>query len=1306
MIMRFFLICACLFYLLPIFSQSQYVFKQFTTNDGLSNNTILSITQDNTGCIWFATYDGLTVYDGKEFKVLRYDPSFINNGLPKGQAQEIIVDNNGYKWILFENNQLVRLINRKGICEFYSIPKTDIKECKILNDQNGNLILKCDTFFYQYQKGIDKLLLLISNSESLIYIKEKEVQKTRIVSDFSKKHTYDNIFDVYINDSYHKIIVSTTNAGVWIKSDKQSSVFKNFRNFKSQNNNIPSDEFYCSFIDREGNLWMGTKDAGVVMGQRTDVLTSEKDFIWKNNDAETNGTIRAIFKDKKSLVIGTYNNGIEVYKNGKSQYYSFKEQNGERWNWIRSLYKDKKGNFWIGSYAGLIKTNSDFSFIKKYIPGNNTTTIRYNRIYSITENENGFIYFGAWGGIDVYNSESKTFIEFDSLLNLPPLHVRKLMFDTKGFLWVGTENSGVYKLDVKKNSVVSHFLETGRGNTKISSNSIFDLCEGDNGHIYIGTFGGVNIISQDGSVDQLQIVNNQIPTTLVYKLFYTGNGNLWFSTSKCLAKLSLENRNVRIYNSNDGFQILDYTEGAGFQDKDSTLYFGGNNGVMGFNPKNIRVNELLPVLYINDFSVDNKEIQVAYNDSVYIFSSSTENIDFQLSGFMLNQPGKTKLAWKLIPYENEFNVRNSQEAKIHYSHLPSGDYSLVVKASNADHIWSKPKQILSFAIPKPFWQETYFYILLFIFIAVIITIILKWRFNIIRKRNVHLEHIIKQRTEKINNQKQDLEKAFAELENKNAKVSAQRDKILSQHAHLLEMHAQMEELNLLKQKFFTNVSHDIRTPLTLISGPLSELITDESLDRNHMDTLERMKYNVNYIVQLLDQVLDKKSLELGGLQRIMTQGDLVGVCKSVVNSFQDQVKVNKQSISITSNHESYYMRFDYDKLQQIVYNIIANAVKFTDQGGIINCDLQIQENKFGLTISDTGIGISKDSLEFIFDRYYQINKSSKETKGSGIGLSMVRDFVKLLEGEIRVESEPGKGTLFSLSFRIDQDSDVVMQQDDKHELKGKDEAVSLENTRDQSSVLVVEDNDQLRFYLKQLLDKKYKVITAENGQVAQKILRKNKAFDLIISDWMMSLVDGITLCKYVKKKDTLNHIPFLILSALGQVENQKEGYLAGADDYISKPFEPELLFLKIENLINRQKTIEKTAKVDAFIKPDIQDDKSFDEKLVLKINEVLNENLSNTEFNQHILAEKLGVSQMQLYRRVKGNLLQTPNELIRSARIKKAKSLLCSNKDYTINEVSFMSGFNDPKYFSRCFTKENGMSPTEFKKENQGAERE
>ncbi len=1295
--MRIFLICVYLIIQLPIFSQSQYIFKQLTTNDGLSNNTILDIYQDNTGCIWFATYDGLTIYDGKDFKVLRYDPLFGDKGLPKGQAKRIIADNNGYKWILFENNQLVRLVDKTGNCKIYNIPSSSTIKYTMLKDKSGNLVIECDTCYYSYQKKTDRFIPLSQNSETYIDIKQTQILKSEISSEFTKNHSSVNLFDVYISDLHQEVVVSTTNAGVWIKRNKETGFFKNYRNFKSGKDNIPTNEIYCSLIDREGNLWLGTKDAGVVMGQRVESLTSENGLFWEKNDAESNGTIRAIFKDEHYLVLGTYNNGIEVYKNNKSRSYSFKEPDGERWNWIRSLFKDSKGNIWIGSYAGLTKTNSEFSFMKRFVPGSNNTSIRHNRIYSIAENKNGFVYFGAWGGIDVFNPESNTFIEFDSLLNLPPLHVRKLMFDSKGFLWVGTESSGVYKLDVNNNSIVRHFIEEGEVDTKISSNSIFDICEDYKGNIYLGTFGGVNLISQTGKIDRLINVNNQIPTTLVYKLFWVNDGNLWFSTSKCLAKLSVAEQNVRIYDTNDGFPISDYTEGAGFQDQSGSLFFGGNNGVMGFNPEKIRTNRLLPVLYIHDFWVDNKEVQVGNKDSVYTFTSSSENVDLELSGFMLNQPGKTKLAWKLIPYEKEFTVKNSQDAKLHYSDLPSGNYSLVVKASNADHIWSKPNQILSFSIPKPFWQETYFFILIFLFISATIIVIIRWRFNLIRKRNIHLEQIIEQRTEKINKQKQDLEQAFSELENKNEKLLAQRDKILSQHEHLLEMHAQMEELNVLKQKFFTNVSHDIRTPLTLISGPLTELMGDESLDCQHVDTLERMKYNVNYIVQLLDQVLDKKSLELGGLQKIMTQGDVVGVCKSVINSFKDQVTINKQNIEFLSSHGAYYMRFDYDKLQQIIYNIIANAVKFTDKGGTISCNLQIHDNDFELCISDTGIGISPDRLEFIFDRYYQINKSSNETKGNGIGLSMVSDFVKLLEGEIKVESEPGKGTLFFLSFGIEKEKDDVLQLTEIQALKTKSNVSVSDNIEEKNTVLIVEDNDQLRLYLKQLLDKKYKVITAQNGQVAQEILRKNKAFDLIISDWMMSLVDGITLCKYVKKKDSLNHIPFLILSALGQVENQKEGYLAGADDYISKPFEPEIFFLKIENLINRQKTVEQTAKVDALIQPEIKNEKTFDEKLVLKINEVLNENLSNTDFNQHVLAEKLGVSQMQLYRRVKGNLLQTPNELIRSARIKKAKSLLSSNSNYTINEVSYMSGFNDPKYFSRCFTKEYGMSPTEFK---------
>ncbi|NJO88789.1 MAG: HAMP domain-containing histidine kinase [Chloroflexia bacterium] len=352
---------------------------------------------------------------------------------------------------------------------------------------------------------------------------------------------------------------------------------------------------------------------------------------------------------------------------------------------------------------------------------------------------------------------------------------------------------------------------------------------------------------------------------------------------------------------------------------------------------------------------------------------------------------------------------------VKYKGLQPGEYQLVVKSANADGIWSDEKLLYHFKIDKPFWMEYYFILSASVLLVLLSLLLIRIRFVQIKKKNQHLEMLVANRTSKIERQKQELENANIALEEKNSKVLAQRDQILAQRDHLLEMHAKLEEMNQLKQKFFTNISHDIKTPLALISAPLEEILRDKSIPENLGPKLKRMQTNIQYVMQLLDQILDKKKLEIGGMNVIQTHGDIVEECRKVVDSYADQVRLQDINLHFSCNYTSYHQRYDYEKLQQIVFNLMANAFKFTTSQGSINFRLIINKDSFEIEVSDTGIGIPADRIKYIFDRYYQVGKSSnKEIQGSGIGLSLVRDFVSILKGKIEVLSAEGKGSKFTI----------------------------------------------------------------------------------------------------------------------------------------------------------------------------------------------------------------------------------------------------------------------------------------------------
>ncbi|MBL4560025.1 MAG: response regulator [Labilibaculum sp.] len=1288
-----------------LFGLSPVRFQQITTEDGLSNNTILSIDQDHFGRIWFATYDGLTCFDGIGYHIFHHIPLQVGNTIPNCKAEQILVDSIGNVWALFENNELIRIEGNQGGCISYS---------HLQDGSNSSVELALDK---------DGMLLLISNETNFKYIPEKDdfipyqltdfKKRSELIADIQKKLEQIipdvKVFSFYKSTKDHSLWISTLNYGIFEIPNGDYSKAINYQDSAKDTYCISCNEVYCIFVDRSGNVWAGTKDGGVNRSFVTG--NSFRAYLHNNNSENTipSGTIRAVYKEKNGkLWIGTYNKGIAVLNKDVYSYIKFsKEKQSDKWDWIRCIYQTSDGYIWVGTYAGLCRIHPETMEKKYFDPGLGKNSISKGRIYSITEDAKGNLFIGEWGSIDYFDRKENTFTRIDTISNLEGKNIRKLLLSMDGRLWIGTESSGVSVIDTSNFKLINHYQNNVGCLNSINSNSIFDIYEDKTGTIWVGSFGGLNSISNTGTINNFYVINKSLQSTLIYKIYEDEKENLWCSTAKGIVRIKKKTQQIRVYDKSDGCLIFEFSEGAGYQDCYGNLFFGGGNGLSYFHPDSIATISNVPTVLLESVLVNEISLAIPYlasgQDSSFQFSAWENDLSFDIKSIMINSSGKNKIAWKLIPFDEEFQLVDGSVSKPKYFHLASGEYKLLVKSANADDVWSDTKQVFSFEIAKPFWMEIYFFISLACFVGLCIIFVSRFRLIQIKQRNQHLEGVVLRRTQKIENQKQDLERTNKVLEDRNAKVLAQKDQILAQRDHLLEMHNKLEELNRLKQNFFTNISHDIRTPLSLIVAPLSEMLQNKNLPLELIPKLQCMQTNSTYILQLLNQVLDKKKLEVGGLQLIFTQGDIIRAFKSTVNSFTDQVKSNGLNLSFSSNKESYSSRYDYDKLQQILFNLLANAIKFTPFGGKVACRLSFNNDGFEFSVADTGIGIPSDRIQHIFDRYYQVGKSLQaENQGVGIGLSLVNDFVKLLKGAVCVESEEEQGSKFTvrLPFLCNGKTGNIYSVTDVEDRKVENIEDSSANVNSHSLnkelILLVEDNCDLREYLTDILSGKYRVVAVENGCDAMRYLKKNCSVSLILSDWMMPKMDGIELCKMVKKKGRYQTIPFILLTALSEINNQKEGYWAGIDEFVSKPFDPELLFVKISNLIKRNKQIRKAARVNEIIKPENKQVKTFDEKLIEKLKTLVEEQISNSAFGQSELAKGLGMSQMQLYRKLKDLLQMAPNEFIRTIRIKRAIQLL-EKEGFTINEVSYMVGFNDPKYFSRCFTKELGTSPSKFR---------
>ncbi|MCG8697378.1 MAG: ATP-binding protein [Bacteroidales bacterium] len=1284
--------------------QAQLHFEHVSTGKGLSNNTVNGITQDIFGRIWLATYDGLTYFDGINYSIVRHVPNTENN-IPSGEALQILADSLGYVWIVFENQQLIQLYHSNGHCKTYNeLSKKLTHQLKLNLDSIGNLLIIDTLHHYRYNNELEEFEMI--SVESLpnpkTRINELQIQLSKLAPDAI-------VSSYFEHNSTGDVWIATLNEGIFKVPGGNFSRIENYHARLQVPHNISNDEVYSIFVDNAGGVWAGTKDGGVSRGYERkyqfNTLKSEDLLI----TPAKGGAIRAILKaNDSSLWLGTYNNGIIVRRNNLLNHIDLaKNKQLDKWNWVRSLYQSNDGKIWIGTYAGLCMLDTKTGKKEYYKPchnnNNNNNSITNGRIYSIAENNDENLFIAEWGSLSFFNRKYNEIKRIDTLNNISGKHIRKLLVDKNNKLWVGTESNGVYVLNTKTYEVEKHFVHSPTETNSLNSNSIFEIYQDKEGSMWIGNFGGINKITPSYQVENLSYVNQQLPSTLVYRIFTDEQDKIWCSTPHGI--VSIDKTKMRVYDKSDGCSISEFSEGAGYMDKEGVMYFGGVKGVSYFYPDSIIASNIVPNVMLSSFSINGEQSEYSYlassQNHYYSLSPNEDKVQFELTSISLGNPIKNQIAWKLEPYDSNFEYSFGPHSTITYRNLPYGEYTLLAKTCNADGTWSPAKELIKLRIEKPFWAEFYFSITFLLLIVILAILIGKLRIEKIKKSNIQLEELVNKRTLKIETQNKTLEEKNIRLEEQNSEILAQRDHISAQRDHLLEMHEKLEEANTIKQKFFTNISHDIRTPLSLILGPVNEIIASKSLPRDIQPKLKRIQNNTNYILQLLNQVLDKKKLEMGGLKLVYTQGDLVKECKDILLSFTDEAINNNIDLQFKSNKEHYETRFDHDKLQQVIFNLVANAIKFTPAQGTISCLLLFRDDMLDVIIEDTGIGIPSNRINHIFDRYYQIGKSRNSfTEGTGIGLSLVKDYVDLMAGEVSVESVEGEGSTFTvnlpLTVSVLEESIAV-----NNRITGTVEDISYTNTTSDSinskeNLLLVEDNTELTQYLKEVLENQFNVYNAENGKEAIKLLNKQVNFQIILSDWMMSEMDGIELCTTIKKKSKYNSIPFVLLTALSDIDNQKEAYHAGIDAFIAKPFDPELLILKINSLINSYRQVVQNAAIEQKLKPTENKVETNEDRLLAKIKETVEKEIANPCFDQNVLASEIGLSSTQLYRKLRELTKMAPNEFIRKVRLMRAAQML-ANDCYSVNEVSYNVGFNDPKYFSRCFSKEIGMSPSKYR---------
>jgi signal transduction histidine kinase/CheY-like chemotaxis protein/AraC-like DNA-binding protein len=968
-------------------------------------------------------------------------------------------------------------------------------------------------------------------------------------------------------------------------------------------------------------------------------------------------------------------------------------------------------------------------------------------IYCIYEDRFNDLWFGTFdAGIfklsrkeslrtDVYNAKFTHYLHsVTDTTSLLSNRIWSIYEDSESNLWIGTFLS-LEKFD-RENENFTHYLTNSVSNSETNQYEVNTIFESKNGQLWLGTSGG-GLATFDKNTETINYCKTPKE---VYGIIEDEKGYLWLSTAtNGICKYNTRTKTFQIFNSFDGLQGEAFERKAfGKLDK-GNLIFGGIKGVNIFHPDSIIENNYIPPIVITDFKLFNKSVaRLSKSDDRFkshfselksIELSYKENvfaIEFSALDFL--SPSNDKYAYKLEGFDKDWIYTDSENNSATYTNLDGGKYTFKVKGSNSNNLWNEEATELKITVHPPYWKKWWFRLLITLLITNIAIAIIRNRLKSYKIQKLELERLVRSKTSELTHQKEKLEQSNIELQK-------QKEEIISQRDNLKELANQVEEANFRKMRFFTNISHELRTPLTLLISPINRLLKSEKLDGKINDDLQLMRRNGLRLQKLVNQLMDFRKIETGTMPLLVSQNNIAVFIKNIKETFDGIANQYSINYTFTSEFSDINCWFDSDKVEKIVYNLLSNAFKYTQINGTITVNISILNiieihstyaqylvekgiNPVGeaveIVVADTGRGIADDKLEKIFNRFYQIeNVKAGLQEGTGIGLALAKDLIDLHKGEISVSSELGKGTNFKVKLPVSESffiengmKEALNYEPDTLELKSvlitedfqktgfEQPEISKETSPFNQKILIVEDNVDLRQFLKSCFIDNYTVIEAGNGGEGIEKALKNQP-DLILSDVMMPVINGMEMCLRLKQNIETSHIPVILLTARTLLEHQLEGLETGADDYITKPFESEILQLKVRNMIETRTKLAKSFSSNVAVEPNEISVSAVDAEFIEKAIEIINKNMANEDFNVEVFTQEIGMGRTLFFNKIRKLTNLSVNEFIQTVRLKKAIQLM-TESNIRVSEVCYDTGFSNPRYFATCFKKQFGKTPTEY----------
>lgn len=1323
-----FCVLACFF--ITIFCQAQsveehYYFKNLSIRNGLSQNTVNAILQDRKGFMWLGTKDGLNRYDGLSFRKFKHDaanPRSIGNSF----ITSLYEDFNGNIWVGTDAGVYIYYPEKEAFEEFdcQSLEKTRIERSvsMIAGDKQGRVWIAVEAqgmFCYDARQKLLRnypLSEISSNikcftfdsggtlwlgfyGDGLYYSKDNLATVHPYGSPEDGKREFEGgVITKIVQGNYNCLYIGSVKEGV-SELNLTSGQVRNLLAIDESGESIFCRDL-LPYSDNE--LWIGTESGIYIYNLRTAQFIHLRASLYDSYSLSDNA-IYALYKDREEgLWIGSYFGGVDYYPRQYTyfaKYYPKNIANSLHGKRVREFCRADDGTLWIGTEDGGLNhfnpKTKEFHFfepsagftnihglcmdgshlwvgtfskglrvidtrtgvvLRTYTEGHTPHSLNDNSIFSICRTSAGEIYLGTLFGLLRYN---RTQDSFDCIPELNGKFVYDIKEDSYGNLWLATYANGAYCYDVSARRWKNYVFDA-EDERSLPYDKVLSVFEDSYRQIWLTTQGGgFCLFHPDTETFTRYGLKDGLPNDVVYQIVEDDDRFLWLTTNNGLVRFDPKTMEMKVFSTANGLPTNQFNYRSGFKDEAGNIYLGSINGFVAFDPRTFAENRQVPAVAITDFLLFNKEVPVGETDSPLkssitfsdkvVLTADQNSFSFRIAALSYQAPRMNKLMYKLEGFDEGW-LTIGESPLVTYSNLGYGDYVFKVKASNSDGVWNEQETSLHLSILPPFYLSGWaycFYVLFFMGCLVCVIFYFK-------RRNYRKQH--------------------------------RQMEMLEQEKEREVYHAKID--------FFTNVAHEIRTPLTLIKGPLENIILKKEVDSETKEDLYIMKQNTERLLNLTNQLLDFRKTETRGFRLNFTECDVVAVLRETYFRFTSLAKQKGLDFILELPQECFMADVNQEALTKIISNLLNNGVKYAST--YLRISLETDEKVFHIRTFNDGEMIPDTMKEEIFKPFVRLDKEDEVTTGTGIGLALSRSLAELHQGSLMMEKGE-EVNCFCLTLPVNQDSTITLSAENVSQVEENScgwEQEETDTKEKKPMILVVEDNPDMLAFIRKQLTTEYSVLTAMNGIEALAVL-DNHYVNLVVSDVMMPQMDGFELCKTIKSDLSYSHIPVVLLTAKTNIQSKIEGLELGADAYIEKPFSVEYLLANISSLIHNREKLRQTFAKSPFVAANTMALTKADEEFIWKLNDIIQANLHNPEFSMEDMADALKMSRSSFYRKIKGVLDLSPNEYLRLERLKQAAQLLKEGKS-RVNEICYTVGFNSPSYFSKCFLKQFGVLPKDF----------